>query len=147
MSTVWVAVAGASALSDRTFAATAAFTGAARFALMSDIAPRSGSSSAPCASSSSGDSSSSWVLGVWSAMVWAPLDRGLRRSAAELALVDGGVLRRVGDGGRAVRQDVRRDRGVHGDGDVGVDERHRLAIWQLLGGLHLKLLGRQVCVV
>src|SRR3954447_9094660 len=105
MSTVWVAVAVASALSDRTFAATAAFTGAARFALMSDIASRSGSSSAPCASSSLGDSSSSSVLWVWSAMVWAPLDRGLRRFA-ELALVDRGVLRRVGDGGRAVRQDV-----------------------------------------
>src|SRR3712207_6736983 len=58
MVAVCSALAYATELSLRTLRATAAFTGAARFALMSDIASRSGSSSPACCSSSSSVSSS-----------------------------------------------------------------------------------------
>src|SRR3954454_16938855 len=53
MLAVCSALAYVTELSDSTLAATAAFTGAARFALMSDIAARSGSASPASSSSSS----------------------------------------------------------------------------------------------
>src|SRR5436305_7221448 len=106
MSTFCSAFAYATEWSERTFAATAALIGAARFALISDIAARSGSGS-PASSSSS-----SRVSFLYSVI------RYLLR-----ALVDRRVLRGVGPRGGTVGQDVRRDRGVDGDRDVGVDQR------------------------
>src|ERR671916_318787 len=99
MSTSCSAFAYAIELSDRTFAATAALTGAARFALISDIAARSGSGSPAIASSSSRDS---WrySCGAFSLMI---------PPAWLVALVDRGRLRRVRVRDRAVREDVRRD--------------------------------------
>src|SRR5688500_18965584 len=106
MSTVCSAFAYAIELSERTFAATAAFTGAARFALISDIAARSGSSSPASSSSSSRVSvrySSCFLSGMLRLLV---------------GLVDGRVLDSVGVRDRVVACDVQRDGGVDRRGRV-----------------------------
>src|SRR3954447_14909189 len=99
MLAVCSALAYATELSDSTFAATAAFTGAARFALISDIAARSGSSS-PASSVSSSRVSGRCARGLFSAMVmillWFPVGRSV-------GLGDVRRLLRVRDRGRVVR--------------------------------------------
>src|SRR4051812_20692919 len=108
MGAVCTALAYAVELSERTLAATAALIGAARFALMSDIAARSGSGS-PASSSSSSRVSlrNSWLM-----------------SASSVALSDRCGLLCVGIRNRVVGQDVERSGEVHGRRDVGVDQRH-----------------------
>src|SRR5919198_1164105 len=113
MSPVCTALAYATELSERTFSATAALIGAAMFALISDIAARSGSSSPAIALSSSRVS----CLYSGCSPMWFPPPWLLGR------LVDRDVLRRAGDGGGVVGQDVRRERDVHRDRQVCVDER------------------------
>src|SRR3954451_18222288 len=125
MSAVCVALAIAAELSERTLAATAAFTGAAMFALMSDIAARSGSSS-PASSLSA-----SRVIGLYSDMSRSPL----------VALRDVGGLRGVGVRDGAVGERVERDGGVDRGGHVGVDERHCGALGELLAGELVELLA------
>src|SRR5919109_4850409 len=130
MSAVWTAFAYATELSLATLSATAALIGAATFALMSDIAARSGSSS-PASALSSSRVSWRYSCGV-SAMV-SPLGR----------LRDVPRLLRVRVRDRVVARDVQRDRGVHGDGDVRVDERHRGPLGQLLARELLELRARE----
>src|SRR5919204_52289 len=107
------AFAYASELSLSTFNAIAAFTGAATFALMSDIAARSGSGSPAIFSSSSRESLwyCSWVL---------PMSRNL--PSRLVALVDVDVLLGVGVSDRVVAGHVERNCGVDRRGDVRVDE-------------------------
>src|ERR1041384_7945543 len=93
-------------LSERTFAATAALIGAATFALINDIAARSGNSSPARAFSSSRESAR-----YSSAIV----------SSLQVALVDRRLLRRIRIRDSAVRQHVRRYRSVHRNRDVCVD--------------------------
>src|SRR5436190_4587811 len=93
--------------SERTFSAAAMFTGAATFALISDIAARSGSSS-PAIASSSSFVSVRYSSGL-SAMLPAPF--GL------VGLVDRRVLLGVGPGRRVIGEHVRSDGRVHRDGD------------------------------
>src|SRR3954463_10816605 len=112
-------------LSDRTFAATAALIGAARFALISDMAARSGSSS-PASSLSSSRVSLRYS---------SPIDSSL------VALLDRGLLHGIRVSGRAVREDVRGHCGVHGNGDVRVDQRHRGPLRQFLAGELSELVG------
>src|SRR3954451_31588 len=136
------ALANATELSDSTFAATAALTGAATFALMSDMAARSGSSS-PASSESSSRVSGRYSWGLFSAISLFPPVCGfwwLRRS---VRLRDRGVLAGVRDRRRAVGDGVQGDRGVHRRRDVGVEERHRRALGQLLAGELRELLARQ----
>src|SRR3954451_1197003 len=137
------ALANATELSDSTFAATAALTGAATFALMSDMAARSGSSS-PASSESSSRVSGRYSWGLFSAISLFPSVCGfwwlLRRS---VRLRDGGVLAGARDRRRAVGDGVQGDRRVHRRRDVGVDERHRRALGQLLAGELRELLARQ----
>src|SRR3954468_5785878 len=117
MFAVCSALANATELSDSTFAATAALTGAARFALISDIAARSGSSS-PASSVSSSRVSGRYSCGLFSAIsVFLPID-------PSVGLVDVRRLLRVGDRDRAVGDGVQRDGGVDRRGDVRVEERH-----------------------
>src|SRR3954453_9479479 len=97
--------------SERTFAATAAFTGAAMFALISDIAARSGSSS-PARSRSS----SLVSLRYWRS--WSVIPDSL------VVLDDRGRLLGVRVRDRVVGRDVERQRGIHGGGHVRVDQRH-----------------------
>src|SRR5438094_7728547 len=121
MSPLWTAFAYATELSERTFAATAALIGAATFALISDIAARSGSSSP----ASSFSSSRERALYSW----------GLLPMSVLLSLVrlrDVGGLLRVGIRGRAVAQYVQCNSCIDGCGHVRVDERHRGALRQLL---------------
>src|SRR5436190_10729494 len=106
MLAVCSAFAIAAELSLRTFSATAALTGAATFALISDIAARSGSSSPASVLSSSR------VSCLYSSCFFLPM------CASLVALVDRGVLRRVCIRDRAVREDVRGHCGVDGDRDV-----------------------------
>src|ERR671914_252002 len=127
MSTSCTAFAYAIEPSERTFAATAAFTGAARFALMSDIAARSGSSSPASASSSS---RVSWRYSSFSSVM---------RSAL-VVLDDRGRLLGVRVGDRVVRRDVQRQCGVDRRGHVRVDERHGGPLGQLLTGELVELL-------
>src|SRR5436305_8217806 len=108
MSTFCSAFAYATEWSERTFAATAALIGSARFALISDMAARSGSSS-PASSFSSSRVSLRYSSPIGSSLV---------------ALVDRGLLRGVGVGDRTVREDVGRHGGVHRNRDVRVDQRH-----------------------
>src|SRR2546421_743208 len=131
MSTFCCAFAYATELSERMLAATAAFTGAARFALMSDIAARSGSSS-PASSFSSSRVRLRYSCGVWS-VTSCLLLLG--------ALGDVPGLLRVGVGDRVVARHVERDRCVDRHGDVRVDERHRRPLGQLLAGELLELLA------
>src|SRR5215212_299491 len=112
MSPVCCAFAYASELSLATLSATAALIGAATFALISDIAARSGSSS-PASSLSS-----SRVSFLYSSAIG-------RQTPCEIALLDRGLLRGVRVSDRAVREDVRSDRRVHRDCEVRVHERHR----------------------
>src|SRR5436190_22621192 len=118
------ASATAVALSDRTFAATAAFTGMAMFALISDIAARSGSSSPARPSSSSRVSFRySLIHSSWSIAGRGPTLAGRRCPLVLLRDVRG--LLGVRDRGRVVAEDVQRCRDIHGSGDIRVDQRHR----------------------
>src|SRR5436190_1762644 len=134
MSPDCTALAYATELSERTLAATAALIGAATFALMSDIAARSGSSS-PASSLSS------------SCVSWRYSSGFLPMLSSLVALVDRGLLRSVGVRDCAVREDVRRDGRVHGDRDVRVDQRHRSPLRQLLARELRELLAGQLLVV
>src|SRR5436305_9819294 len=104
MSPDWAALAYATELSERTFAATARLIGAATFALISDIAARSGSSSPAIAFSSSRVS----CLYSWSLPTAVP-------PSVLCRLVDGGLLDRVRVCRRVVRQHVGGERDVHGN--------------------------------
>src|SRR5437016_11908943 len=106
-------------LSLSAFRATAALIGAATFALISDIAARSGSSSPARAFSSS---RLSWRYSCCLPML----------SLLEIALVDRRRLCGVRVGDCSVREDVRRHGGVHGDREVRIHERHRGPLRQLL---------------
>src|SRR5437588_561520 len=134
MLTFCSASAYATELSDRTLAAIAAFTGAARFALMSDIAARSGSGSPARASSSSR------VRRLYSTSLRTVRHLPLR------ALVDRHRLGRIGVSSRVVGEDVGRDRGVHRCGDVRIDQRHRGPLGERLPGDRLELLAAQAAV-
>src|SRR3954470_3853487 len=125
MGAVCVAVAVAVELSLRTLSASAALIGAATLALTSDIAARSGSGSTQSASSSA--VVRSVVERVRVSMLVSSF-RGLD------ALRDRGRLLGVRGGGRAIGQHVRGEPEVHGDCEVGVDERHRRAVGQRLDG-------------
>src|SRR5688572_19344010 len=122
--------------SDRMLAAMAALMGAATFALMSDIASRSGNSAA-CWASSSSLVSSGWGTGFGSSAIWGPpicVKGGGRYSRRPWlvsgTLVDRRVLHGVRVGSRAVGEHVSGHRGIDGHGDVRIDQRHRLAIGQ-----------------
>src|SRR4051812_18981819 len=134
---VCCAFAYAIELSLRTFAATAALIGAARLALISDMAARSGSSS-PASSLSS-----SRVSGLyWISSVLGSTPSGLR------LLADRVVLDRAGAGGRVVRQHVQRGGEVHRHGEVRIHERHRGALGQLLAGeLHELVLAQRAILL
>src|SRR6184192_3136733 len=129
------AFAYASELSERTFAATAALIGAAMFALISDIAARSGSSSPASWLSSSRDSclysDCCCFLPMWS----------LLRRLCVLRDVAGLLRVRVRDG--VVAENVQRHGGVDRGSDVRVDQRHRGALRQLLAGDCVQLLAGQ----
>src|SRR3954465_10476963 len=101
MSAFWTALAYATELSDRTLAATAALIGAARLALISDIAARSGSSSPASSFSSSRVSGLFWISSLM-----------LGHSSRSRVLADGVVLDGARAGGGVVRQDVQRGREV-----------------------------------
>src|SRR5439155_18245099 len=119
---VCCAFAYATELSLRTFSATAALIGAAMFALISDIAARSGSSSPASAFSSSRLSC------LYSSSL--PMRLLLQLLLGGLGDVAGLLRVRVRD--RVVAQHVQRDGGVDRRCDVRVDERHRGALRQLL---------------
>src|SRR6266550_3046623 len=120
MSTFCSAFAYAMELSLATLSAAARFTGAATFALISDIAARSGSSSPASVLSSSRVSARYSDCSLIEALL-VPL-----RDVA-------GLLRiRVRD--RIVREDIRRDRSVDRGGHVRVDQRHRGTLRQLFAG-------------
>src|SRR5919202_348364 len=70
---------------------------------------------------------------------------GVLRSA--VGLRDRRVLRRLGDGDRAVGERVQRDGRVHRRRNVGVDQRHRGALGQLLARELLELLARRGLVL
>src|SRR3954452_23382058 len=108
MFAVCSALANATELSDSTFAATAALTGAATLALMSDIAARSGSSS-PASSESSSRVSGRYSCGLFSAMSRV---LPMVRCDGSVGLGDVRRLLRVGDRDRAVGDGVQRDGGV-----------------------------------
>src|SRR5436190_21448943 len=137
MSPVCCAFAYATELSLSTFSATAALIGAATFALISDLAARSGSSSPAIALSSS------WVSCLYS-WGWLPIRSS---SFALRRLVDRDLLLGVRPGDRTVRQDVGRDGGVDRDRQVGVDQRHRRALRQLLAGELAQLFARQLPIL
>src|SRR5919204_1949837 len=115
-----------------TFSAAARLIGAATFALMSDIAARSGSSSPARAFSSS----------RVSCLYSCSLTRTSLRALHDVA----GLLRvRVGD--RVVAQHVQRDRSIDRRGHVRVDQRHRGALRQLLARERVQLLTRELLVL
>src|SRR4051812_3759294 len=120
MSAFCVAFAYATELSLATFSAAARFTGAATFALISDIAARSGSSSPARLFSSS--RVSGWYCSISSAI----------GSLLLVGLADVAGLRGVGIRDRVVRQHVRRDCGVDRDRDVRVHQPHRGTLRKLL---------------
>src|SRR5919202_333846 len=68
---------------------------------------------------------------------------GLGVLRAAVGLRDRRVLRRLGDGDRAVGERVQRDGRVHRRRNVGVDQRHRGALGQLLARELLELLARE----
>src|SRR5207302_692237 len=72
------------------------------------------------------------------AVLLSPLDA--RRGGWHVALGDRVRLLGVGIGDRAVREDVRCHRGVDRRRQVGVDQRHLLAVRQLLALLRLELI-------
>src|SRR3954470_18907403 len=123
MSTSCVAFAYATELSLATFSATAAFTGAAMFALMSDMAARSGSASPARASRSS---RVSVLYSCGSFAISASWSGGRCRRLADVA-----ALRSVRGRDRVVGQDVGGHGRVDRDRDVGVDQRHRGPLRQL----------------
>src|SRR5919198_6577983 len=127
MGAVCCAFAYATEPSERTFAAIAALIGAATFALISDIAARSGSSTPASAFSSS------CVSVLYSSSAICVL--------LQVALVDRCLLRRIGGGGRAVRKHIRREREIDRNGDVRIHERHRRPLRQLLAGDSVQLLA------
>src|SRR5215212_1946461 len=131
MFAVCSAFAIAAELSLSAFSATAALTGAATLALISDIAARSGSSSPASALSSS------CVSCLYSAF-FLPMPSSL------VALVDRGGLGRIGVRDRAVGQHVRRHCGVDRNREVRVDQRHRGPFRQLLACELVELLTRQL---
>src|SRR5919197_237892 len=133
MSTFCSAFAYAIELSERTFAAIAALIGAATFALISDIAARSGSSTPASAFSSS------CVSVLYSSSAICVL--------LQVALVDRCLLRRIGGGGRAVRKHIRREREIDRYGDVRVDQGHRCTLRQLFTGERVELFARQLFVL
>src|SRR4051812_27617833 len=106
---VCCAFAYASELSERTFAATAALIGAAMFALISDIAARSGSSSPAIALSSSR------LNCLYSACSFFFPMRCLLRWLGVLRDVAGLLRVRVRDG--VVAENVQRDGGIDRSGD------------------------------
>src|SRR5919107_3393647 len=130
MSAVCCALANAIELSDSTFAATAALTGAAMLALISDIAARSGSSS-PASSESSSRVSGRYSCGLFSAMC-SCLPNGVGRRS--VGLRDVRVLLGVRDRHGAVRDGVQGDGGVDRGRDVRVEQGHGRALGQLLPG-------------
>src|SRR5919201_6102658 len=131
MSASCTAFAYATESSLSTFSATAAFTGAATFALMSDIAARSGSGS-PASFSSSSRVSLWYCSSVLPTFVLPLLRIGLR---------DVGCLLCVRIGDRAVARDVQRDGRVDRRRDVCVDERHGRPLGERLARELLELLG------
>src|SRR4051794_31676287 len=133
---VCCAFAYAIELSERTFSATAALIGAATFALMSDIAARSGSSS-PASSFSSSRVRLLYSCGV----------SDTSRSSLWVDLLDAAALLRVRVGDRVVARHVQRGGEVHRRGDVRVDERHRSALRQRLAGEVVELLAREAPVL
>src|SRR5205807_2114789 len=106
-------------------------TGIARFALISDIAARSGSSSPARAFSSSRDS--------------------FRYSSAILDLLvtlgDRGRLLRVRVRDRVVAQHIERSCEVDGRRDVRVDQRHRGALGKLLARDRIQLFAGQLPIL
>src|ERR687896_197721 len=107
----------------------AAFTGRATFALMSDMAARSGSGSP------ASRSSSSRVTGLYS-MVWSVM---LVSSLVALGEVDRLLGVRIGD--RVVRGDVQRDGRVDRGRHVRIDQRHGGPLRQLLASELVELLA------
>src|SRR4051795_1005781 len=105
MSPFCSAFAIATEWAERTFAAIAALIGAATFALISDIAARSGSSSPASAFSSS-------RLSCLYSCGWSPMLTSFRELGR---LIDRGVLLRFGERCRVVREDVRSERDVDRD--------------------------------
>src|SRR5919199_1766356 len=112
---VCCAFAYAIELSESTFAAMAALIGAATFALINDMAARSGSSSPAIAFNSS------VVSFRYSSAMIPPL----------VALRNRRVLDGVRVCDRPVAERVERDSRIDGRRDVGVHERHRRALRQL----------------
>src|SRR3954452_331785 len=112
------AVAYGTEVAERTFAATAAFTGAARLAFTRDMASRSVSSRPISASSSS--------LLMLLVVRWISslilLLLCLASRPLQVGLVDVRVLRRVRICGGAVREDVRRHGRVDRNRDVRVHQ-------------------------
>src|SRR5919198_496327 len=135
MSPDCTAFAYATELSERTFAAIAALIGAATFALISDMAARSGSSSPARALSSSRVSCLYCSCSL-------PMCSSLR-----VALVDRCRLRRVGVRDCVVRKHVGRDGCVDRDREVRVDERHRGPLRQFLARELVQLFTGQLPVV
>src|SRR5207248_8842772 len=131
MSADWVASAIAVELSDSTFSASAALIGAAMFALIKDMAARSGRASPASLSSSSRVSTL-----YFSSPIGHPLcARGARNGACNAplgALADVAGLRGLGGRNGVVGQDVERGCQVDGDRDVRVHQRHRCALGKLL---------------
>src|SRR3954451_13704831 len=114
--------------------------GAATFALISDIASRSGSSAASWSSSSCGVRPWSFsVIGV------LPASRGGggRRALLPVVLGDRRGLLRVRVCDRVVGERIECNSRIHGRGDIGVDQRHRLAVRKLRHVLVCELFGRQ----
>src|SRR5437870_12362976 len=123
-------------LSLSTFSAIAALMGAATFALISDIAARSGSSS-PAALFRS-----SLVSCLYSTSSCLPI-----RSASLRALRDVAGLLGVRIGERVVGEDVRCDSRVDGRSHVRIAQRHRCALRQFLTGELVQLLACQLVIL
>src|SRR5919204_839143 len=128
------APAYATELSERTFAAIAALIGAAMFALISDIAARSGSSSPASSFSSSRVRCLYWTS--------SPIGASLRalRDVADVLL--GARVRE-----RVVTRDVQRGREVDRRRDVGIDQGHCGALGQLFAGKRVQLLASELPVL
>src|ERR671915_107942 len=141
MSAICSALAYAIEPSLATLAASARLIGAATFALINDIAARSGNGSPASASSSSR------VNGFYSCFSAAmlPSFRSVVGLALHqlVALVDGRVLSSVRVCHGVVGQDIGGDRSVDRDSDVRVDQGHRGPLGQLLTGQLVELLARQ----
>src|SRR3954453_12849915 len=129
MGVVWAASAYATAPSERTFAATAALIGIARFAFTSDIAARSGSSSPASSLSSSRDS----FLNCWSLIC-----------VLLIGLGDVGRLLGIRECDRVVRQRVQRDGSVDRCRHVCVQQGHSRPLGQLLARKLVQLLTAEL---